>query len=110
MSVVSPLLSNAQDTTGANTGIILDTLRWTASVGSLRVLFVFQEAFHVSFFAWLYLDSGPLLLGDRFLAKHTDARLFLSLFPHRRTPVLVLDTPGDLRIPYNRLLRLSVME
>jgi hypothetical protein len=53
---------------------------------------VFDEALHVGLFAWLYSDGGPLSLGDRLPANHTDGFLTASLLPHKRDSALVFDT------------------
>ena len=79
------------------------------SVGFGGVLFVFGEAFHVGFFAWLHLDRGRCFLEIGFL-QNTQMFCFLrvpsraeGLRPHSRTS-------RRFGRPYNRTLRLSVTE
>lgn len=66
------------------------------SVGFSGILFVLRPAFHEGFFAWTDRDGRALFLGDRLLAKHTNALLVLSLFLHRRTPGRILGRRGVL--------------
>ena len=71
----------------SQTGDYLKTLPCgRQSVGLARVLFAFDEALDVGFFAWLNSDRGALSLGDRLPANHTDGFLTMSLPLHKGTP------------------------
>src|SRR5215831_18442215 len=101
VACLSPVvLANLKNVTCAGAALATE-MRWWHTMESVNgqlvrfagVLFVFREAFHVGFFAWLHLDRGLLFSCDRFLAKHTNT-LLLSLFPHRRTPGRILGHRG----------------
>src|ERR1700739_2466461 len=73
---------------------------WRSGHWLLLVVFrVVEVAGEVGFLARGEGSVGPLLLGDRLLAVHTN-RFRLSLFPHRRTPDRSLGLHG-LWTPYH---------